>query len=135
MEYDYLIPESTRTINICLDLDKSFIPKAEYVFRTFCKIIGINPRFSYKKNLHNIIVYYGPDKKIDTPIKIYHDPNTPNFFQAIEDINRKKITLYKYKGEYVPFLFSKFGEILHPTGNNIIIRKDIIASAFFFLSC
>lgn len=122
-------------INIYINVDKSFEKKAKYVFSTMFKVIGIKPQFFTKITKDVIHIYYGKKSKDEYPIHIYHGQSVTDFFTKIELYPEKDVNLVKYKKEYIPFLFSKKGDILQYTANSIRTRKDIIASAFYFLSC
>ncbi|MDP8267268.1 MAG: hypothetical protein P9L97_00945 [Candidatus Tenebribacter davisii] len=124
-----------KLINIYINVDKSFEKKAQYVFSTFAKILGIKCQFFTKITKEPIHIYYGVKTKDEYPIHIFHGPHVSDFFQEHEDYPDKDVNLVKYKMTYIPFLFSRKGNILRFTANSIRIRKDIIASAFYFLSC
>ncbi|MCF7858841.1 MAG: hypothetical protein K9N07_05880 [Candidatus Cloacimonetes bacterium] len=122
-------------INIYINVDSSFEKKAKYIFATFFKIIGIKPQFFTKTTKEDIHIYYGIKTNDEYPIHIYHDLAASDFFQKKEDYPSEKVNLVKYESDYMPFLFSKKGAILKYTKNSIRTRKDIISSAFYFLSC
>jgi len=124
-----------KNLNIYINVDKSFEKKAKYVFSTFCKILGVKPNFYTKITKETIHIYYGTNTKNEYPVHIYHDSAAVDFFQSKEEYQADNVNLVKYKTDYIPFLFSKKGNILKYTANSIRTRKDIIASAFFFLSC
>ncbi|MEA1973333.1 MAG: hypothetical protein U9N34_08590, partial [Candidatus Cloacimonadota bacterium] len=48
--------------------------------------------------------------------------------------NANELNFVENNGEYLPFLFYKKGSIFHHFAEKIEIRKDIISSAFYFLS-
>ncbi len=127
--------EISRKINILLNVEKKFIAKAEYVFRTFCKMIGSQPAFYYDYSLEDIHVYYGGATEEKYPVKIYHDLSTADFFENYSLLDKDEVHFVQYRDENIPFLFSQKGILLHQAHNRLIVRKDIIASAFFFLSC
>jgi len=122
-------------LNIYINVDKSFEQKTKYVFSTFCKILGVKPQFFTGITKENIHIYYGINTKDEYPIHIYHDPAAVDFFNSKKEYQTENVNLVKYKADYIPFLFSKRGRILKYTAKSIRTRKDIIASAFFFLSC
>jgi len=124
-----------KLINIYINVDETFEKKAKYVFSTFCKIIGLKPQFFMKITKEPIHIYYGTRIRDEYPIHIYHDETAIEFFQSKKEYQPENVNLVKYKTDYIPFLFSKKGEILKFTANSIRTRKDIIASAFYFLSC
>jgi len=122
-------------INIYINVDNSFEKKAKYVFSNMFKIIGVKPQFFTRITKDTIHIYYGKKTKDEYPIHIYHDPSVSNFFTENQQYSVNNVNLVKYKKEYIPFLFSKKGEIFHYTANSIRTRKDIVASAFYFLTC
>lgn len=125
----------TNYLNILLDTDSSFLPKAEYVFRTFCRILGLNPSFHYFYATEEIHVYYGRHTDAQYPIRIKHNPESVEFYQSESIFNRDKVIFSKYGKEYLPFLFSPYGPIFSNEKEAVTINKDIIASAFYFLTC
>jgi len=131
-----LLPDDEiKTINILLEIEKTFIPKAEYVFRTFCSILGLKPRFYYEFCPEEIHVYYGTEREPQALITIYCHPETAQFFKERKVYEEAKVHLNLIQSDYIPFLFSQPGEITAPGKERAYIKKDIIASAFYFLSC
>ncbi len=127
--------EVSRKLNILLNVKKSYVPKAEYIFRAFCKTVGLQPEFFYGFSLDDIHIYYGIETKEDYPIEIRYDPNTALFYENRSPYETRNIHYYMFHDEHLPFLFSRKGPIFHYPKDKIILRKDIIASAFYFLSC
>lgn len=124
-----------KTVNILIDTDASFIPKAEYVFRTFCRILGLNARFYYGKTFEEIQIYYGSNFNKKYPLHIFHNPKAVVFFDDKKLYPDDKIIKYRIQEEMIPFLFSPNGDLFISSQNFLLIRKDIISSAFYFLSC
>ncbi|HPR17549.1 MAG TPA: hypothetical protein PLD62_04810 [Candidatus Cloacimonadota bacterium] len=122
-------------LNILLKVDASFEQKAKYVFRTFGKILGLKINFFTASTLEPIHLYYGSYIEDSFPIHIYHDLSAPDFFSSNQPSPSYKFHLLKYKDEYIPMLFSRPGKLFRYTSNSIRLRKDIISSAFFFLTC
>ncbi len=127
--------DSFPNINILIKTDDSFTNKAEYVLRTLCSILRLNPKFFYGSTYDHVHIYYGTKTTNSYPIKIYHNPEVPPFYNSDEVYQLNKIRYSKYKGEYIPFLFSPPGQIQNISKEHAIINKDIIASGFYFLSC
>lgn len=125
----------SRKINILLNVEKSFLPKAEYVFRTFCKVIGLQPVFFYNYSVEDINVYYGQQGEESYPIEIYHNRETSVFFDKKSIYRKEDVHFVKYRNDFLPFLFSLNGLIFNHSPGKIIIRKDIVASTFYFISC
>lgn len=132
---DIELKDTRNVINILINTEKRFIPKAEYVFRTFCRFLGLKPSFFYNKAFEEIHIYYGSDFNNNYPINIYHNPKAVDFFDQIllypyEDINQ-----VLFQDIYLPFLFSLPGPVFETSEKRVIIKKDIITSAFYFLTC
>jgi len=122
-------------ILILLDLPRDFIPKAEFVLRTFCNILRLHPQFAYGERIEGVHLYYGPDRERSYPVKIHFDPDTPEFFSQLELYPLDRVDFCLYQKEYIPFLFSQPGAIFAIGSQTMSFRKDIVASAFYFLTC
>ncbi len=127
--------EKYPNINILLNVDKSFIPKAEFVLRTYCYILRLNPRFHYGAHYEGTHLYYGKETTYGYPIKIHYRDETAEFFQKRELYPLEDVKFVNYKGEYIPFLFSQDGQIFSLAQDHCFFRKDIIAGGFYFLTC
>ncbi len=123
------------SILILLDLPRDFIPKAEFVLRTFCNILRLHPQFTYGERIEGVHLYYGPDREREYPIKIHFEPDTRDFFSRQELYPLDKVDFCLYQKEYIPFLFSRPGAIFSIGKSTMSFRKDIVASAFYFLTC
>lgn len=122
-------------IIILLDLPSCYIPKAEFVFRTYCYILRLNPTFVYGRHFEGIHIYYGPSTDRRYPIMIKYREETAEFFEQRELYPLDKVNFSQYKKEYIPFLFSSDGPIFAFDAGYCVFRKDIIASGFYFLTC
>lgn len=122
-------------ILILLDLPRDYIPKAEFVLRTFCDILRLHPQFVYGERIEGVHLYYGPDIEREFPIKIHFDPATPAFFERLELYPLDQVDFCLYQGEYIPFLFSRTGAVFAIAERAMSFRKDIVAGAFYFLTC
>jgi peptidoglycan/xylan/chitin deacetylase (PgdA/CDA1 family) len=127
--------EKYPNINILINVPTSYIPKAEFVLRTYCYILRLNPKFFYGSHSEGIHIYYGPHNSNNYPIRIYFDSQTADFFNQMELYPLENVNFCKYNNEHIPFLFSQNGEVFSFLDNFCVIRKDIIASGFYFLSC
>jgi len=127
--------ENYPSIHILLNVGSSYIPKAEYVFRTFCYYLKLSPIFSYGTAYEKVHIYYGTPTKEFYPIRIHYDGKPGPFFSCQELYPVDDVNFVKYKGEFIPFLFSQQGSIFEFDDKHGLIRKDIIASAFYFLTC
>lgn len=125
----------SRILNIYLNIDANFLPKAKYVFKTLCQVLGFRAKFFSGLTSEEIHIYYGLRTEDKYPIYIFHNPEAVDFFSRKELYPPHKINLIKYKHEYMPVLFSQKGELFNYTSTSIRIRKDLISSAFYFLSC
>jgi len=97
--------------------------------------MGVKARFFSGLTSEEIHIYYGLRTEDDYPIFIYHNPEAVDFFSRKELYPPQKINLIKYQDEFMPVLFSQKGELFKYTTTSIRIRKDLISSAFYFLSC
>ena len=122
-------------IHILLNVEDNFLPKAKYVLNTFCRILGLKPKFFTGMTPETIHIYYGICVEEKYPIHIYYNEEAAEFFSKKKLYSHEDVNLVKYRDEYIPFLFSKKGEIFNITSHSVKIRKDIVSSAFYFLSC
>ena len=120
-----------RTIRIYLEIERSFIPKVEYVFRTFCRKYKLGYVFLCEPS-SSIDVYYGNKADAGYPVSIFHNPDAPLFFRQEKLYNQDNINFSDYKGIKLPFLFSMGDQVVSQGAR---INKDIISSAFYLLSC
>jgi hypothetical protein len=127
--------EKYPNINILLNLPQHYIPKAEFVLRTYCYILRLNPKFIYGTHFEAAHLYYGPEPDREYPIRILFDPKTADFFEMQELYPLEKVNFRKFQGQYIPFLFSEGGSIYSFTADSCIVRKDVIAGGFYFLTC
>ena len=122
-------------IHILLQVDEKFEPKAKYIFRTIFRILGYKIRFFKNVTSEEIHIYYGTQTKEKYPIRIYRSIETALFFNKKEMYPEERFNSYLYRNEYIPFLFSMPGDIFSIHESSVFLRKDIIASAFYFISC
>jgi len=127
--------EKYPNINILLNLPRDYIPKAEFVLRTFCYILRLNPKFIYGNRFEAAHLYYGPTPDREYPIRIHFDPEAVTFFSGKELYPLEKVNFCRFGTNQVPFLFSQGGAIFSFLQESCILRKDIVASAFYFLTC
>jgi hypothetical protein len=127
--------EKYPNINILINVPDRYLPKAEFVLRTYCYILRLNPKFYYGLHSEGIHLYYGLKNEQIYPIRIYFEASTASFFDELELYPLDKVNFSKYNKEYIPFLFSQSGSIFSFFGDFCVIRKDIIASGFYFLTC
>ncbi len=127
--------EKYPNINILLNLPQRYIPKAEFVLRTYCYILKLNPKFIYGTHFEAAHLYYGPKPDRDYPIRVYFEPETADFFEQQELYPLERVNFCKFRDNHVPFLFSRGGDIFSFITDSCIFRKDIIAGGFYFLTC
>ena len=129
-----------KSINIFLDIDERFKAKAEYVFRTFCSLLGLEPNFidDEQQAFH---VYYGFDTQKEFlchPLCIFHEPQAVDFYEKKELYPLENIIFEEYDSQNLPFLFSlPASQGVKKEGYSLeyLSTKDIISSTFYFLSC
>jgi len=127
--------EKYPNINILINVPKPYLPKAEFVLRTFCYILRLNPKFFYGRHSEGIHLYYGPYNRQNYPIHIHFEPETAEFFEHRELYPLERVNFVVYNQEYIPFLFSQKGAIFSLYDTFCVIRKDLVASGFYFLTC
>ncbi len=127
--------EKYPNINILINVPSRYLPKAEFVLRTYCYILRLNPKFYYSFHSEGIHLYYGEYNDQTYPIRIFFNPETASFFDELELYPLEKVNFCKYNKEYIPFLFSQNGSVFSFFEDFCVIRKDIIASGFYFLTC
>lgn len=127
--------EKYPNINVLINVPKDYVPKAEFVLRTYCYILRLNPKFYYGSHNEGIHLYYGLYTDKNYPIRVFFDSATADFFEETELYPLDRVNFCKYKNDYIPFLFSQNGEIYSFYEDFCVIRKDIVASGFYFLTC
>ena len=127
--------EKYPNIVILLNLPRLYIPKAEFVLRTYCYILRLNPTFYYGSHHEGTHLYYGYPTTNRYPIKINFIDGTADFFERRELYPLYDVDFFLYKNEYIPFLFSRGGEIFSLDTDHCVVHKDLVASGFYFLTC
>jgi len=122
------------TITILINTHQSFHNKATYIFNTFCNFLGCQANITFQQGTEPVHIHYSEHPNPNAPINIFHNPQSINFFQENDLYPPEQIDFAKYDGNSLPFLFSKAGDILQKQGQTTTITKDIIATAFYFLS-
>ncbi len=117
-------------LNILIDCDKSFIPKAQYVFETFFTYYRAKTSFFYKyEDINNDYLTVIYSNKLNTLIE---DKNNLIFFQSKETIEFFKNQLKPNKN-HVSNLKS-FKPLFTCGKERNSEEFDLIASCFYFLS-
>ncbi|MDP8233011.1 MAG: hypothetical protein P9L91_10150 [Candidatus Zophobacter franzmannii] len=127
--------DSFPNINILIKTEDSFTNKAEYILRTLCSILRLNPKFYYGSTYDHVHIYYGAETKNSYPLKIYHNPDAVTFYNKDDVFHASKLRYNKYKDNYIPFLFSPPGAMFSLSKTHAVIEKDLISSGFYFLAC
>ncbi len=127
--------EKYPNIIILLNVPRLYIPKAEFVLRTFCYILRLNPTFYYGAHHEGTHLYYGYPTSKNYPIKINFLDGTADFFERRELYPLNEVDFFLYKKEYIPFLFSRGGAIFSLDTDHCVIHKDLVAGGFYFLTC
>jgi hypothetical protein len=127
--------EKYPNINILINVPRTYLPKAEFVLRTYCYILRLNPKFYYGQHTEGIHIYYGVYNNHNYPVRIYYQSETAEFYEGLELYPLELVNFRKYNKEFIPFLFSQNGEIYTFYEDFCAVRKDIVASGFYFLSC
>ncbi|MBI9032624.1 polysaccharide deacetylase family protein [bacterium] len=130
-----MVKNEVNEINILIDVEKEFVNKAEYVFRTYCHILGLIPIFFHEETRKHVDIYYGSKLNTNYPLTIKYNKGTNDFFLANKYYPQFKVRFNNYKNEKIPFFFSDPGSIYAVGTKTTRINKDIIASGFYFLSC
>ncbi len=119
------------TLNIRLNVDKDFTPKAKYIFDMILNVLGLKAKYYERDTLDDIHIYYGVKSEENYPVKIYRDILTSLEFHRKKIYNNENLDFVRYKEDYIPFLFSERGDIFNVSESSIVINKDIISSAFY----
>jgi len=121
-------------LNILIETDAQYQRKAEYVFNQFARFLGCHVHIYFAEGVHDIQIYYG--ERVDTtyPISIFHNPQAVDFFCTDVLYPAENVDFATYDDIKLPFLFSPEGEILQQKDKQTYIHKDIVSSAFYFLS-
>jgi hypothetical protein len=146
----------TMRVYLILKCEDRFAAKARYVFSTFCKVLGLDLVEDKQGSTpaDGLTVWYGA--AADTPaavprlICIHASPEAPAFFASHNPRCVEDVTFVSWERRRVPFLFApglrstqkdlrfeSFGkQKLGPQSTDVIhMPHDLIASAFYFLSC
>jgi hypothetical protein len=132
-------------IQIVLDCEDSFKKKAAYTFETFFQILGLPFRFadSNEVSSSDVVIWYGREiSKISGRVLFIHaSPEAQSLFRERLQQDTSKVKKIRLNGEDSLALF--YDEEFGREGANLvsgddrfrIVHVDIVASAFFFLSC
>jgi hypothetical protein len=146
----------TMRVYLILKCEDKFAAKARYVFSTFCKVLGLDLVEDKQGSTpaDGLTVCYGAaaDMPAAVPrlICIHASPEAPAFFASHNPRCVQDVTFVSWEGRRVPFLFAPgLGSIqkdfefesfekhkLDPQSTDAVhMPYDLIASAFYFLSC
>jgi hypothetical protein len=134
-----------KAVQIVLDCEDSFTKKAAHTFETFFEVLGVCCRLSSPKEISsaNVVIWYGQERpNVDGRVLFIHASREAQSLLRrklrLDPSRTRKITL---NGEDSLALF--FDEELDRNPAAVVsgddrfrtIHVDIVASAFYFLSC
>jgi hypothetical protein len=132
-------------VQIVLECEDSFKKKAAYTFETFFQILGLQFRFadSNEVSSSDIAIWYGREiSKISGRVLFIHaSPEAQSLFQQRLKLGTSKVKKIRFNGEdsLVFFYDEEFGreeaDLVSGGDRCRIIHVDIVASAFYLLSC
>jgi peptidoglycan/xylan/chitin deacetylase (PgdA/CDA1 family) len=132
-------------IQIVLDCEDSFKKKAAYTFETFFQILGLPFRFvdSDKTSSSDIMILYGREiPNVSRRVLFIHARlEAQSLFRQRLQLDTSKAKKIRFGGEDSLALFyhEEFGRegasLISGDDRCRIIHVDIVASAFYFLSC
>jgi hypothetical protein len=132
-------------VQIVLECEDSFKKKAAYTFETFFQILGLQFRFadSNEVSSSDIAIWYGREiSKISGRVLFIHaSPEAQALFQQRLQLGTSKVKKIRFNGEdsLVFFYDEEFGreeaDLVSGGDRCRIIHVDIVASAFYLLSC
>lgn len=147
------LPELQR-IHLVLACDKTFRPKARYVMESFCKVLGVELHVLDAPLAEDVplpegepCVWYGPEDAVpadgDGRIVIRAAADAPRFFAGTTPMAVEDVTFVTWQGRRIPLLFAQ--DVDYPAeqleiklakeGKAFVLPFDLLASAFYFLSC
>ena len=130
---------------LLLRCEPHLVKKARYVFETFFETMGLPCSLVESLEALNstdlLICYGGGDDLDNLPNKVVIRPSTQaaNYFRSVLEYDTGNVKWFSWEGRDVPILFSENGidspimRFAEP--NTVLIEYDVVASAFFFLSC
>jgi len=130
---------------IVLDCEDSFKKKAAYTFETFFQVLGLGHRFVNPKELSpaGVVIWYGYERpNVDGRVLFIHaSREAQSLFQrkVMLDTSKAKQIVLEGEDSLALFFDEEFGRnsSMIITGDNRCqtLHVDIVASAFYFLSC
>jgi hypothetical protein len=132
-------------VQIVLECEDSFKKKASYTFETFFQILGLPFRFvdSNEVSSSDIVIWYGREiPKVSGRVLFIHASlEAQSLFRQRLPLDTSKVKKIRFNGEDSLALF--YDEEFGREGTNLvsgddrcrIAHVDIVASAFYFLSC
>ena len=132
-------------LKFVLDCDESFKKKAAYTFETFFRILGLEGRLVEPGALlpQDILIWYGSTQSNLSAqvLFIEADRDAPHFFRDRKKFDPSRAKKFQFNGEESVALFygDQFGrnpkEVISADGRTHHLHVDVVASAFYFLSC
>ncbi len=130
---------------LLLRCEPHLVKKARYVLETFFETIGLACSLVESLEALNstdlLICYGGGDDldKLKNKVVIRSSTQAANYFRSVVEYDTGNVSWFRWEGKDVPILFSEYGidspVMRFAEPNTVLIDYDIVASAFFFLSC
>ena len=147
------LPQLQR-VHLVLACDETFRPKARYVMESFCKVLGLDlhvaeaPLSGEAPLPHGEPwIWYGPDDAIPAVgqerIMIRAAADAPQFFAGEAPMAVEDVVFLSWRQKQIPVLFAQDpGSLTQELeierrhgGDAVTVPFDLLASAFYFLSC
>jgi hypothetical protein len=144
----------TMRVYLILKCEDRFAAKARYVFSTFCKVLGLDLVEDKQGSTpaDGLTVWYGPATDVPAAVPrlicVHASPEAPAFFASHNPRCVQDVTFVSWEGRCVPLLFAPRFSIrkdsfegcakhkLNLQSDDVVhMPYDLIASAFYFLSC
>jgi hypothetical protein len=141
-------------VHLILRCKDQFRAKASYVFSTFCKVLGLDLVETVEDEpgldlSDGPTVWYGGATEVPATVPglicIHASPSVSTFLTSHDPYLAQDVTFVSWKGRRVPFLFApgpskneqaeELDSLLAGGSDVIRMPYDLIASAFYFLSC
>lgn len=137
-------------VNLFLECQDSFTAKARYVFSTFGKVLGLDlvEAEGDPTSASGPMVWYGPAAEMPATVPgaiyIHASPQAAAFFAGQTPRTSEAVTFTSWQGRRIPFLFEpepvarpaeRLDAYLGDRFEPVAMPYDLIASAFYFLSC
>ncbi len=131
-------------INVFVDCEKFFKNEIEYTLKTFLDIMGVEYRFvegaSFSDTPDIYIIYSEDEKFCEDMSGVFIKKSTAaeKYFGKKEQYDISQVKRFEWDNYDLPVLFANQSSdklFSSEKPNRVIIHQDIVASAFFLLSC